>query len=257
MPDQYRLIWFQHFHKAGGTSITDLAMENDECFWPNHGNGNPRNENGFELKLWEYSKNELKQFVDSCQEQAVTFVATEWGLPDIDYLYSDSRVTLITCIRDPIERYISNFYYDLYNGYTLARSLYEYESSRERTITMFNYYCRVLSNHQNHLSKVMSGDFDIARSTLEKFDICIFLEDGFTKLGDALSWKMDSLHSNQMSSDLKTLLSLVRRGEFQLAYFRLRYPRKKPTNEFSRHFISENTWDLKLYVQALEVHKAK
>ena len=37
----YRLVWFQHLHKAAGTYVIRRAMANGETFWPEHENGNP------------------------------------------------------------------------------------------------------------------------------------------------------------------------------------------------------------------------
>ncbi|MBF0452929.1 MAG: hypothetical protein HQK75_19670 [Candidatus Magnetomorum sp.] len=64
MKKKYRLIWFQHFHKAAGTSIVDLARTNNEVFWSNHENGNPKDSNGNFIELWNYSQYMLKQFID-------------------------------------------------------------------------------------------------------------------------------------------------------------------------------------------------
>jgi len=256
MSTEYRLIWFQHFHKAGGTSIVDLAKKNHERFWKNHTTGNPRDEGGAELELWKYSPKQLTSFIDSCQERGTTFVATEWGVPNIDLLCSDDRVVLITCLRDPLERFVSNFYYALYNGYTPARSLYEYEATRGRTFTMFNYYCRVLTNHQSKSSEITASGYNDARSKLDRFNVCIILEYGFSKLQESLSWKIENLRSNKESSGLRNLLKLVLRGKLPLAYLRLKHPKSKPTDEFVQYFGSKNTWDLKLYNQILETNKA-
>lgn len=257
MPTPYRLVWFQHFHKAAGSSIIDLAELNKEQFWPYHNNGNPIEENGNELKLWEYSIEELAGFVDSCEEKGVTFVATEWGTPNIEYLRSDNRVVLVTCLRNPLDRYVSNFYYDLYNGYTPARTLFEYESSRNRAITTFNYYCRVLLNINESSTKIGSKEFDTAASTLEKFDVCISLEEGFSRLSSALSWTHNNMHSNRVSTNFITIVKLLARAKLKLAYFRLKYPKTKPSKDFIEYFDAVNVWDLKLYNQVVKTNESR
>ncbi|MDJ0615333.1 MAG: hypothetical protein QNJ63_01085 [Calothrix sp. MO_192.B10] len=49
--DKYRLIWFQHFHKAGGTSIVKFAQSNSEVLYPCHLNGNPLSPDGRNGKI--------------------------------------------------------------------------------------------------------------------------------------------------------------------------------------------------------------
>ncbi len=42
-----------------------------------------------------FSDRLLEQFVDRCEAENITFVATEWGLPHIATLARDERVNLI------------------------------------------------------------------------------------------------------------------------------------------------------------------
>ncbi|GHA20359.1 hypothetical protein GCM10008090_32980 [Arenicella chitinivorans] len=255
MSTAYRLVWFQHFHKAAGSSIVELAKMNGEQFWPNHNNGNPLDDSGNELELWEYSNQELASFVDLCEQKGVTFVATEWGAPDIEYLASDNRVVLVTCIRAPLERYVSNFYYDLHNGYTAARTLYDYEATRNRAFTASNYYCRVLADIKDCSIKISAAEFEIAASLLTKFDVCSRLEDGLDELSHSLSWSHKSVHSNRTSTSFSNLAKLLIRGKLKLSYLRLKYPKQKPSAEFVAYFDAANTWDTKLYRQISEFKK--
>ena len=68
----YRLIWFQHVHKAAGTLVVNLAKENGEVLFKNNANGNPLDENGDRLELWNYSAEELTDFIDQCEKDGVT-----------------------------------------------------------------------------------------------------------------------------------------------------------------------------------------
>jgi len=255
MTTPYRLIWFQHFHKAAGTSIINLAKVNQENFWPHHNNGNPTDGSGNDLRLWEYSTNELDNFIDSCEQKNVTFVATEWGLPEIEHLSSDNRVLLVTCIRNPLDRYVSNFYYDLYNGYTDARTLYDYQASRERVITTFNYYSRILLSVKDCSAQISPEEFEVALSILGKFNICTLLDNGLDQLCKLLSWRYEYTYSNQVSTNLTVIIKLLIRGKLKLAYLRLKYPKVTPSEDFIKHFKSENVWDIKLYNQILNAKK--
>ena len=84
----YRLVWFQHLHKAAGTYVIRRAMANGETFWPEHSNGNPRVD-GQLVPLWEMSSDQLTSFIDECEKKGVTFVACEWGGPDFQTLAND------------------------------------------------------------------------------------------------------------------------------------------------------------------------
>ena len=114
----YRLIWFQHLHKAAGTLIVNMAKANNEVLHNPHNNGNPSDIKGSTLPLWEYDESGLLDFINNCEEEGVTFVASEFGAPNFKTLSSDPRVKLMTCFRDPCKRIISNHNYDYYSGYT-------------------------------------------------------------------------------------------------------------------------------------------
>ena len=96
---EYRLIWFQHLHKSAGTLIVNMAINNNEVLFDNHNNGNPTNSIGEVLPIWEYSKNQLLDFVNECEISGITFVATEYGAPNFKLLSKDSRVELMSCFQ--------------------------------------------------------------------------------------------------------------------------------------------------------------
>jgi len=41
MHQEYRLVWFQHLQKAAGSTIIQMAIQNDETLFSVHENGNP------------------------------------------------------------------------------------------------------------------------------------------------------------------------------------------------------------------------
>ena len=84
----YRLIWFQHIHKAAGTLVVNLAKANGEVLYPNNANGNPLDEEGNRIELWNLNGQELLSFVDKCERLGVTFVATA----NIGNEYTSTRV---------------------------------------------------------------------------------------------------------------------------------------------------------------------
>lgn len=252
MNSQYKLIWFQHFHKAGGSSVINLAKQNGEIFFPYHQNGNPTNMQGKLLEIWNYSDNQLVEFLDYCEQLNVTFLATEWGVPNINLLSKDERVILVTCIREPLNRFISNYYYDLYNGFTPARTLSSYVNSRRRTITMPNYYCRMLSGINNKSKIIDDFTFETSLKILSKFDMCLILEQGFDQLNLKLDyWQVYNHKENKTQLGIRELLSLLRQGKLDLCFRRFLYPRKNPDSAFVESWKLDNSYDLLLYRTAL------
>ncbi|MBF2033961.1 MAG: sulfotransferase family 2 domain-containing protein [Leptolyngbyaceae cyanobacterium T60_A2020_046] len=248
----YRLIWFQHFHKAGGTSIVNLAIENGETLYPKHRNGNPAMPSGKPIRPWQFSDRELTDFIDDCERQGVTFVATEWRLPNPTILANDPRVKLVTCLRDPLRRFVSNFYYDLYYGSTQARDLASYVGSKGE-FSMFNYYCRILAQHNRAALEVSAEEFQAAQRVLEQFDCTVILENGFESLGNALGWaRVENIKINSVSRfDFRQIhhVSRKRRKRWRAVLARLTRPKKKPDPAFIEYFNQHNAWDIKLYTE--------
>ena len=61
---EYRLIWFQHLHKAAGTLIVNMAKANNEVLYDPNNNGNPSDEKGSTMPLWKYDKSRLLDFIN-------------------------------------------------------------------------------------------------------------------------------------------------------------------------------------------------
>ncbi len=249
----FRLIWFQHFHKVGGTSVTNLAKRNNETLYPNNSNGNPLDNNGNLIKVWNYSALELKQFIDSCEKKGITLISTEWGLPILFVLVNDPRVTLITCLRDPLERFVSNYFYDLYWGHTDCLSLEEYINSANKynTITMFNYFCRMLTGRNNEYDIINQAVFDKALQAIKSFDCCVTLEHNFDLISRRLGWKHQQAHSNKSAFSLRKAVNFIWEGKAHLLIRRLKYPKRIPSDAFIKYFKMENCWDIKLYNEAI------
>jgi hypothetical protein len=232
--NSYRLIWFQHLHKCAGTYIIKQATLNGEKFWHSHKNGNPL-ENQNNIKLWEMTPSKLTSFIDRCQEQGVTFIACEWGAPEYQTLAGDDRVTLVTCIRNPINRYISNYNYDYYRMWTKSNSYEEY-LTEDRLHSSPEYYIKIFARGEL--------DFEIALSNAKLFDIFMIAEDGMNKL-DQLGWnyKNNKIHSTfgnpRRAINLLIKLKLIRLYNYIRKY-------KYMPNKFLK--IEElNNLDTKLY----------
>lgn len=251
MSSHYRLIWFQHLSKAAGSSIIEMAALNGETFYPQHTNGNPRGNDGKLIRLWEMDAAALSAFVDHCEQTGVTFVATEWGAPDIETLAADPRVKLITCMRDPLARFMSNFYYAYYGGATACDSPAAYADSVDSIwgiYTRSNYYCRIFSRHHERPEPVGQQQFEQARRNLALFDCCALLkeQDAFSRIKAVAGWSAEYVHVNRTGMSISLLLKHLAKGNFGLLWRHITHPRKDASNAFAARFAQENRWDYRL-----------
>ena len=141
-----KIILFVHFHKAGGTTIVNkFRVDGGYKCWRPNANGNPKSQSNNVLQFWNYNRTQFTNFLldGASQSQSsesrrmknttnkekggdsdgVEFLAMEWNFlqqdhffqPDINYLQNDANIELITILRDPYERFISNFNFLLDN----------------------------------------------------------------------------------------------------------------------------------------------
>ncbi|MBT6684286.1 MAG: hypothetical protein HOB55_05440 [Euryarchaeota archaeon] len=239
--EEYRLIWFQHLHKSAGTLIVNMAINNNEVLFDNHNNGNPTNSIGEVLPIWEYSKNQLLDFINECEISGITFVATEYGPPNFKLLAEDSRVVLITCIRDPKNRIISNFNYDYYSGYTNEKSLEDFIKNPS-VYTSDNYYVRVFSRKTSlPLKKLKKEDQALALINILKFDLVIKTENNNLedKLFKKFGWSEISTNNHSTFGNKWRIINMIKRVELVKL---IRYIRKK--NMVSDNSILNGMFDL-------------
>jgi hypothetical protein len=245
---RYRLVWFQHFHKAGGTSIVEMAGRNGERLWPRHANGNPLDDDGNTIALWQYTPAQLTAFVNHCEAIGVTFVATDWGMPLLAPLREDRRVTLVTCVRRPLDRLVANFFFDVHYGYTPARTLDAYVGSGAGAFVMFDYYTRILSRRDDDPRPLDRQAFERVMQALARFDHCAVLERGLTDLATALDWfRVDAVHANRSRPTRRRWRRLLRERAWREAARLLRWPQRAPPAAFVARFHAESPWDMLLY----------
>tara|TARA_B110001452_G_C15228768_1_gene425769 strand:- start:327 stop:1043 length:717 start_codon:yes stop_codon:yes gene_type:complete len=230
----YRLVWFQHLHKAAGTYVIRRAMANGETFWPNHENGNPVRD-GEVIPLWDMQPKDLTSFIDECESKGVTFVACEWGGADFETLANDDRVELLTCLRHPIKRLISNYNYDHYWMWTKAKSYQEY-LNEGHLHTSSEYYTRVFARGETNLES--------AKSNIGLFDHVIIAEDGMEPLND-LGWIKESDTTHPTFGDKKRAAILFAKFRWLRLFNYLRKIKYLPPKELD--IDTKNQMDLELY----------
>lgn len=248
MSNDYRLIWFQHLHKSAGTLIVNMAIENNEVLYQSHGNGNPKNKDGNILPLWEYNEKELINFIDKCEKDGVTFVATEQGSPNFETLIEDSRVFLITCLRDPVKRSVSNFNYAYYSGYTDCTS-YEKFAEKPNVYMANNYYTRIFSNNERlPLVHIGKKEYLSAVNTLMSFDLVLSTNrshmDLFTNLNEFVGWeKKDGIKQHATFGDYWKIINMIKKLEIRKLF---RYVRRKNMAFEIEYIKNKYDWDYKL-----------
>lgn len=250
---KYRLVWFQHLHKAAGTSIVQLALANGERTWAHHVNGNPYTGDGDLIRIWQQSPADQIRFVDQCEASGVTFVATEWGLPDVAALAADPRVVLITCFREPLDRFVSDFYYSLHNNFSHSRA-----SMAGAVGTTFprssNYYCRLFAGRRSAADPLDQPDLDAARRCLASFD-CAFAIEGDPELQllkQRLQWSGPVPRVNEARRRARRLLRALKNGRVRAAWNQLRHPKRPAPDPFARRFREWNALDYRLYSDVMD-----
>ena len=252
----YRLIWFQHLHKAAGSTIVKLALLNGERLDPHHQNGNPADARGEMLPIWEYAPEQLKQFIDDCEARQITFVATEWGLPNVEFLATDPRVVLFTCIREPLERLRSNYQFDYLFGYSPHDNVRDFINS-DKTHTMHNYYCRIFSRHYHDPAPIEERHYQSALRAVQCFDHALVLEraDCMQSFARIFGWDKQLPERINSTFSYKRLLLYFMQGKWGMIRRFIALKSDKFDEPTRQWLTAENRWDLQLYQMICEPNR--
>jgi len=174
-------VFFLHMHKAGGTTITYLFRKLK--WYPRNGNGNPWRGKGV-VNFWEYGKQQFNDFLLKLYATKVQFIAFEWNyfknVEEID----KSRIRLVTCIRDPYSRFVSNMFAhganasELLNPLTwMNRDFHLKKGNLWVNFNMPNYYVKMLNGYGDEPHREVSReDLETAKLHLNDFDVVVILE---------------------------------------------------------------------------------
>lgn len=252
----YRLIWFQHFHKAAGSSVGALARRNGETFYRRHHNGNPYDDKGHVLPLWEYGPAEMTAFIDECERANTTFVATEWGAPDFRFLAQDPRVVSVSLIRDPWPRLVSNYMFDVLRRHAKLTPIDSYYFHHSLKYRQANYYTRTLMAGLGVSRADEPAELErLAWKNLGALDFVLPLE--AEKPVDALcaflGWSPLRERVNSKPGLLKGLARQACHGDVAYLYRRWRAetPQWTGIDAFKAQFDAANEADNALYRQLL------
>jgi len=270
-----KLIIFLHFHKAGGTSIVRAAKKRQNLFSPN-GNGNPKFKSGFfgKIPFYDYSKEGLISFFGEClNENNATFIATEnryfRSAPAIDTAFKrQNRIELVTQIRNPFDRFVSNFFFDLRLGayresesvrdLSFVQRLKRYHSCGDgpgfaalcslqfNGTNDWNMYIRVLTDQFNRSQKVTAEALDVAKSEMDKFDLVTVLE----------MESASDLWAAKYGLEVQRVNAQTKYDEIYAAERKKHYGFDREFKKFQEEYERLNRFDYLLYEYAQGLHRA-
>lgn len=192
---EHTLVWFQHFHKAGGTSIIEAARSAGYTFFEPNINGNPMQSAKTPIPMWDWDKTELSEWLANQNEQGVNFICAEFGFSHAVFDITTPSLKRVGSIRRPKERLISNFIYDVAEGYTKATTIFDYMQP-DKTHTMPDYYTRLITRDTGDRARKQ------ALEAIKRFDYVSVLEvpETFSILQSHLPGLV-SRHSNRTNYD--------------------------------------------------------
>lgn len=250
-PSRYRLVWFQHFHKAGGSSVISTAAQNGEQFFPRHRNANPVDTDGWEIPIWRMDSKGQSAFVDYCEDAGVTFIATEWGAQDYVALRDDPRVFSLTLLRDPWDRLVSNYKFDLARGHTPAVPIHHYFPHHSLAFRQPEYLVRSLAAGRGLAKGSQEKMVAVARDNLHAMDFFADLYDrsATQRFCDLLGWKNYQLFSNKTPNLFMGAIQQAARGDlgFLPRQAMMRSDGRNGISGFRERFETLNPMDRELF----------
>ncbi len=171
------LILFFHLHKCGGTTITNIFSQKYN-FYKKNGNGNPLDENGEVIPFCNYDEMKLINFINETKKNKIDFIALEWQYFKTTMIPTlNSLVTKICVFREPYDRIVSNFNFDIKYKFTEKKELSTYINS-SGLYTHNNYYTKIMSGKdKDYTGNVNETDYQNALIFLKNIDYIVILED--------------------------------------------------------------------------------
>lgn len=247
-PDE--LVWFVHLHKCAGTFVVKHAAEAGLPSPCDARNGNPLNPDGSYVDFGAMSGKALNRYLDRALASGTRFIASEFSYPDFEALFNRPEIRVITVIRDPFQRYVSNYRYDVGCGFTRARNIASYHRSAGAW-TYFNYYMNVLSRTDSPADRFTEDEYRNASAILRRFDLVLSQDQ--TDFGERLAAFFGNEPITKRSNatkglNWKMLLGRARRGN-PLPLTRSLIAKKTVPDWYEAKFRLHNTYDIDLFNQ--------
>jgi len=278
-----RLVWFLHFHKAAGTSFTDLAWKNEEIvrhsrFYANasndaHGhleldfkrrlrwplvwpNRTDETQCQFDPTLVEKEQSQLlEQELVSLQDYGITFTSTEhWFPPSRVLLQHKHRVTLVVLMREPMERLVSSFYFHK-GGANRCHS-------RKRTCSFKEWWPAESNMHVKMLNGIPFGPLIVGSDCARQmFDVSITRNEYEKALESLETFQVVLTLESVKTEPEKVACALSQTLGWKVTSLprenvkRQRQRKRKIPEEELEMAKADNVWDIQLYKRAREMEK--
>jgi len=183
---QTGIAFFLHMHRSGGTTINYLFREFKK--YPENNNGNPWKTQPREIiQFWDYGKEEFNNFLQNLTQMKVKFVAFEWNYFKHFEAIDTSQIRLLTSIRDPYARYVSNMFANNANRKEISNPIWwmnrdlqwnwAYPQHFWVSYNKPNYYVRMMNGFGDEPHREVNQEhLETAKRNLDYFDVVIILE---------------------------------------------------------------------------------
>lgn len=267
-------VFFFHFHKAAGSFVTESFLSNgyktprwiryDNSLRKElrpHLNGNiysrdislPENNiNEFsdvrpsEVRWHEVEYSEQVKRLKQEKYFKNNYLASEWDFPQLSALREAlPEYKTMTVLRDPFNRFLSNYYYDVMDVGFRERNKLEnnqimtiddYLQTKDEPQTSSNFYIKtILGLTSSMRNSINEEQYEKAKSFVRSLDYVVILENG--NLNATLK-KINIVPfvNNKVNSSQKINIE------------------EKALNTLKENFAEQNSWDYKLYKYAKTMH---
>lgn len=165
-------IYFHHFHKCAGTSMVRYLESNYSLFGP-HANGNILDDHNIAFPIHLYDSSRLDEFLERVGSDSFCY---EWGIPDMQRIRAKGFYT-VTVIREPTERLLSNYKFDIQSG-NVCMPFLEYVSNIAVPFWSGNYYTSEISSSMLRSGIERINSTSMVDFILNQFDEIWLMEKG-------------------------------------------------------------------------------
>jgi len=166
------MFLFAHLHKCAGTAVVRAAQRAGLVLPRGHVNGHPPDDRGQPLgDMDRMSTDRIDGVLRPLVQAGVQLTALEWNFPAFGKFPTDLDLRFFTILRDPLDRMLSNYAYNVTTSRTPARNLQEWMGN-SGIWTQPNYYCRffsglrfqdpVMPSHVDYAVDILSTHFKFA-----------------------------------------------------------------------------------------------